>query len=221
MIQKVLIAEDHENASISLQITLPNLGITTIDTVAYCDEALTRIESSLHQNIPYDLLITDLHFVPDHRQQKISGGINLINAARKVQPGLQILVFSAEGSPVIIKSLFDKNEIDGYVRKARRDTEELKIAIQTIKQNQRYIPQELINIMRQQNSFQFTDHDLTIIKLLANGTPQKNIPDFLKKNNIRPTGLSSVEKRLNLMRETLKMSKNEQLVSFCKDMGLI
>jgi two-component system capsular synthesis response regulator RcsB len=30
-----------------------------------------------------------------------------------------------------------------------------------------------------------------------------------------------VEKRLNLMRETLDFTKNEQLIAFCKDMGVI
>ena len=221
MIQRVLIAEDHENANISLQITLSDLGIRDIDIVAYCDEAVQQIKKNVNSNTPYDLLITDLHFVPDHRPQQIAGGVDLISAARKIQPELRILVFSAEGNPVTIKALFEKSEIDGYVRKARKDTEELKMAIQTIAQNRQYMPQQLISMIRQQHSFQFTDYDLTIISLLANGTQQKNIPEFLKKNNIRPAGLSSVEKRLNLIRETLKMSKNEQLVSFCKDMGFL
>jgi two-component system capsular synthesis response regulator RcsB len=50
---------------------------------------------------------------------------------------------------------------------------------------------------------------------------QKEIPAYLQENNIRPSGLSSIEKRLNLMKEVLDFSKNEQLVAYCKDFGII
>ena len=41
------------------------------------------------------------------------------------------------------------------------------------------------------------------------------------ENKIRPSGLSSIEKRLNNMKNVLEFSKNEQLVAYCKDMGII
>lgn len=221
MIQKVLIAEDHESANISLQKTLHELNILDVDIVYYCDDALQKIINNCETKQPYDLLITDLHFEPDHRTQQITGGLPLISAVKKVQPDLRILVFSVESKPAVINMLFDTHEIDGYVRKARHDSQELKTAITKISQNERHIPQHLVQIMRRQHSYQFTEFDITLISLLAEGVPQKNIPFYLQQNNIRPWGLSSVEKRLNHIRETLQLYKNEQLVVFCKDMGII
>lgn len=221
MIRKVLIAEDHESANISLQKTLEELGIADPDYVYYCDDALHRIEKSKRDHLSYDLLITDLYFEEDYRVQKLAGGTELIEAARAVQPDLKILVFSAESKAAIIEALFNKHEIDGYVRKARNDAKELKQAIISIAQNQRYFPRYLTQLVRQKNAYAFTEYDITIISLLAEGMRQKDIPRYLQDHHIRPAGLSSLEKRLNHIKEVLEFSKNEQLVAYCKDMGII
>jgi two-component system capsular synthesis response regulator RcsB len=221
MITKVLIAEDHQSANLSLQKTLSDLSIIQVDTVYYCDDALQFVQRACQTKQTYDLLITDLHFETDHRPQQLLGGIELIGAVKEVQPDLKVLIFSAETKPSIIKMLFNDKEIDGYVRKARNDSDELKAAIATISENRRYIPRLFTSILRQNNSYHFTDFDITLISLLAQGIPQKNIPDYLKQNNIRPSGLSSVEKRLNHIREMLQIYKNEQLVIFCREIGVI
>ncbi|MBD1365387.1 toll/interleukin-1 receptor domain-containing protein [Mucilaginibacter sp. ZT4R22] len=67
----------------------------------------------------------------------------------------------------------------------------------------------------------FTTYDLTLISLLSQGFMQKGITAVLKEKELGPAGLSSVEKRLALIREALAFSKNEQLVAYCKDKGLI
>jgi hypothetical protein len=56
---------------------------------------------------------------------------------------------------------------------------------------------------------------------LAKGALQKDIPNYLEQLNLKPAGLSSIEKRLNLIKESLGFTKNEQLIAFCKDMGVI
>ncbi|RZK34376.1 MAG: response regulator, partial [Pedobacter sp.] len=75
--------------------------------------------------------------------------------------------------------------------------------------------------LKQKNVFEFTDYDVTIITLLSQGTLQKDIPVYLQQHSIKPTGLSSVEKRLAAIRDSLDFSKNEQLVAYCKDFGII
>ena len=49
----------------------------------------------------------------------------------------------------------------------------------------------------------------------------RNIPDYLKNHDIKPSSLSSVEKRLSQLKETLDLKSNEQLVGFFKDLGSI
>lgn len=220
MIRKVLIAEDHESANISVRKTLEELGAET-DHVYYCDDALAKIINEKKAGRSYDLLICDLYFDEDDLPQKISGGGELITAVREVQPELKVLVFSAENKPAVIDSLFRNQNIDGYVRKARNDARELRTAFEKLSQNQQHYPKHLSDLIKHQHTYNFTDFDITVISLLAQGMPQKNIPDYLRQHKIKPSGLSSVEKKLNQIKAVFEFTKNEQLVAFCKDMGII
>ncbi|MFT4095157.1 MAG: response regulator [Niabella sp.] len=221
MIKKILIAEDYESANISIQKTLEDLKITHTDYVYYCDDALIRIQKAKQAADSYDLLITDLYFEKDHREQQLSNGAALIEAARKMQPELKVLVFSAESKPAIIDRLFHTLEIDGYVRKARGDVKELKTAINQIAGNQRYFPRLFIQQVKQKNAHEFSEFDITIISLMIAGKRQQEISDHLKKNNIQPSGLSSIEKRLTLIKEALNFATNEQLIAYCIKTGIL
>lgn len=221
MFKRVLIAEDHESASISVRKTLEDLGIASAEYTFYCDDALMHIKKNVNADQPYDLLITDLSFEEDHRPQKLSSGMELVSAVKLIQPSLKVLVFSAENKAAVVDTLFKELGINGYVRKARHDAKDLKLAIQAIYKNKIYLSEDLKQTIKQKNAYEFTDFDITIISLLSRGMLQKEIPAYLQENNIRPSGLSSIEKRLNLMKEVLDFSKNEQLVAYCKDFGII
>jgi DNA-binding NarL/FixJ family response regulator len=221
MITKVLIAEDHEIANISVQKTLEELCITDIEYVYYCDDARDRIFKTAGTDKSYDLLITDLYFEPDDRKFTLTGGTDLIVAVRKIQPDLKILVFSAESKPATIEMLYNKFDIDAYVRKARNDAKELRQAIGELSQHRRYFPRHIMLLINSKNTYEFSDYEIAIISLMAQGVKQKDIPFHLEKQQIKPSGISSIEKRLNQMKDTLNFTKNEQLIAFCKDMGII
>jgi len=221
MFEKVLIAEDHESSNISIRKSLEDFGVAGNDYVYYCDDALSRISHAIKCNSPYDLLITDLSFDEDDTPQKISSGSELIKAVKALQPGIKVLVFSAESKPAIIDQLFKDLDIDAYVRKARRDVTELKLAFEAISNKKKYLSAELRNSIQQSNTYEFKEYDIILITLLSNGMLQKNIPVYLKKKQIKPFGLSSIEKRLNYIKEALNFTKNEQLIAFCKDIGVI
>lgn len=221
MITTVIIAEDHQIVNRSIQVATEDFGIKEVDHAFYCDEALQKIILKKDKGVSYDLLITDLYFESDNQVQQINGGAQLITAARKEQPDIRVLVFSAEGRPQVIDELFKDLKIDGFVRKARNDSKELELALQAISENKVYYPRQLLLSKQARNSFNFTEYDITIISLLAEGMRQKDIPDHLKNNDIKPSSMSSLEKRLNHIRESLEFTKNEQLVAYCKDMGII
>ena len=132
-----------------------------------------------------------------------------------------ILIFSAENRPATIDMLFNNYEIDGYVRKARHDAKELKSALDALSKGQRYYPQALVQLVKKSNAYEFTEFDIKIIRLLSQGYQQNEIPDYLKQHNIKPSSLSTIEKRLNQIRDELGFSKNEQLVLFCKETGIL
>jgi two-component system, NarL family, captular synthesis response regulator RcsB len=221
MIDKIIIAEDHESANLSVQKTVEEMRIGHIDHVFYCDDALKKIELAKQKGHPYELLITDLSFEADGSPQKIDNGYDLIASARVIQPELRILVFSAEKGAAIIDKLFKTYEIDAYVRKARNDAKELKAALEALSKGRRYYPQTLARLIKQANTYEFTDFDINIIRLLSQGYHQNEIPEYLKRKNIQPSSLSTIEKRLSLIREELGFSKNEQLVLFCKETGIL
>ncbi|MBC7416893.1 MAG: response regulator transcription factor [Pedobacter sp.] len=221
MLKKVLIAEDHESANISVQKTLLDLGIIAPEYNYYCDDAFRQIEIALRERNPFDLLITDLYFDDDHRPQRLLGGAELIKKVKQLQPNIKVLVFSAEDRIAIIDSLFNDLNIDGYVRKGRHDAKELKVAIEAIGNGNKHLAANLKEQLKEKNSHEFTFFDITVLTLLSKGILQKDIPLYLQQNNIKPSGLSSVEKRLNIMKEVLNFSKNEQLIVYCKDFGLI
>lgn len=221
MFEKVLIAEDHESANISVQKTLDDLGINNKQYAYYCDDALLLLQKALTNNEPFDLLVTDLSFDEDHRPQNIKDGEMLIRAAKAIQPNIKVLVFSAENRPTQIDILFNELGIDAYVRKARRDAEELRKALAEIALNKKYKPATLRQEINKKNTLSFSKFDTTVISLLANGMLQKDIPLYLQKHDIKPSGLSSIEKRLNSMKETLDFTTNQQLIGYCKDLGII
>jgi two-component system capsular synthesis response regulator RcsB len=219
MFKKVLIAEDFESSATSVRKALDDLGIG-YQYVYYCDDALVRLKKALQVNEPYDLLITDLTFEPDGSPQSITTGQELIGAVRQLQPGLKTLVFSIENRVEVIEQLKNAG-INGYVRKARRDIQELQAAIKNIDQQRLHFPVELRQMIRQKNAHDFTKYDITLLKLVADGRSQKEIAAELEKNGIKPSGLSSIEKRLKLIRDAYGFSNNQQLIAFCKDTGTI
>ncbi|WP_326981623.1 response regulator [Chryseobacterium sp. MYb264] len=221
MFKKILIAEDHESISISVQKTLEELNIPTVDHVYYCDDALAKIQKSIRENESYDLLITDLYYEEDHHPQNIKDGKELVEEVRKLQPELKVIVFSAEYKSGVIYSLFNETKINGYVRKARNDSKDLKKAIASVYEDETYLSLDLKQDVKKLNSYEFTEYDIILVSLLSQGVLLKNIPVYLKANNIRPNSLSSVEKRLNSLKEDLEVTSNEQLIAFCKDLGII
>jgi two-component system capsular synthesis response regulator RcsB len=221
MFENVLIAEDHQRLNQSVQQTTKELGIVDPKYAYYCDDALLRLRHGIQEGKPFELLITDLSFDEDGRQQKISDGTGLIEAAKRLQPELKILVFSAESNPAVVDGLFKRLAINGYVRKGRTDASDLKDAIEAISKNKRYVPVEFRQAIRNTNTFDFTEYDIMILSQLAQGTLQKNIPDYLQQQGMRASSQSSVEKRLNQIRSALGFTKNEQLIAYCKDYRVI
>lgn len=221
MFKKILISEDHESINFSVQKTLEDLNIPNVDYVYYCDDALAKIQKSIRENDPYELLITDLYYEEDHRKQQIKDGKELIQKIKVILPSLKIIVFSAEHKSGIIDSLFREYEINGYVRKARNDSKELKKSIASVYINENYLSLDLKQEVKKLNSYEFSAYDITLVSLLSKGILQKNIPVHLQEKDIKPYSLSSVEKKLNSLKEDLEVSSNEQLVAFCKDIGII
>lgn len=182
MFQKILIAEDMDIINSGIKAELTKLTINEIDYVQYCDEALLKLKRAKLNHVPFDLLISDLSFNKDYKEQKINSGDELIKAVRKEFPNLKIVVFSVEDKPYRIQTLYNDHKINGYVWKSRDGLRELKKGIQKIYNSESfYISPHCANAISKSDVIEIVDYDIFLIKCLSDGYSQEQISDKLKE----------------------------------------
>jgi DNA-binding NarL/FixJ family response regulator len=222
MFHKVLVAEDLDSISISVDQALKELSVSKIHHSKYCDDALLKIKKAQLDNVPYELLISDLSFKADSRKTKLKSGEELIEAVKQIQPNIKIVVFSIEDKSFRIKSLFNNLGINAYVSKGRESIPELKKAIQGIfKGDTKIISPELSNILVNKALIEIEIYDIDILKLLSLGYTLEEISCSFKTKGIIPNGTSSIEKRINKLKTYFNASNNAHLMAITKDLGLV
>lgn len=220
MFKKVLIAEDIDSINIAVKQTLSELGISQIEYVKYCDDALLRIKKANQDILPFDLFISDLSFESDHREVKIKTGEEAIDAIRKIQPDLKIIVYSIEDKSFRIKSLFEKHQINAFVHKGRNSIEQLKAAIKNVYNDASYISSNLQHIFRESNTRDIDEFDVQLIKQLSLGISQDEMEAKFKELGISPSSKSSIEKRISKLKDYFKASNTVHLIAIAKDLGI-
>ncbi len=222
MFNKVLIAEDLDTISIAVVQALETLSITEIHHTKYCDDAFLKLKKALHDNVPYDLVISDLSFKIDHREDKLTSGEELIEAIKKVQPNIKTIIFSIEDKSFRIKSLFNNLGINAYVCKGRDSIQELKTAITRIYNNETLaVSNEIALALRDKTLFEIESYDISLLKSLSKGLTLEDIGSEFKVSGIHPNSNSSIEKRINRLKIYFKASNNVHLIAITKDLGLV
>jgi two-component system capsular synthesis response regulator RcsB len=222
MFEKVLVAEDFDSISITVGKALEELSVSEIHHAKYCDDAFLKIKRALRDQAPYDLLISDLSFKTDHRENKLTSGDELIAAIKKIQPDIKIIVFSIEDKSFRIKSLFNNLGIDAFVAKGRNSIPELKKAISGIFNDETtIISSKLSYALREKSLIEIETYDIEILKLLSKGHILDEISSEFKTLGIIPNGSSSLEKRINRLKIYLKANNNVHLIAIAKDLGLV
>ncbi|MET1258129.1 DNA-binding response regulator [Flagellimonas sp. DF-77] len=221
MFKKVLLAEDFqgENHGIVEQLR-DKLKIGALQEEYYCDKAHTRLKVALKEGAPYELLITDLNFVPDHTDRNVTSGYELIAVARALQPDLKVVVYSVEDNPVNIDTLFKEQQINAYVCKGRHSLNELIKAVQEVFHNRTYFSPK-INLNANENVFELDAFDLDILKDLANGLTKKEISEKLKKQNISPNSESTIDKKVSRLFDEFEAKNTNHLIAKLIKLGKI
>jgi two-component system capsular synthesis response regulator RcsB len=224
MFRKVIAAEDFDSVNIALEQVLNELEVPQIAQAKYCDEALLKIKKAQLDQQPFELLITDLSFKEDHRAEidTLKSGEALIDAVRKLQPELKIIVLSVEDKPYRIKNLFSDYAINGYILKGRNSIPELKKAILAIYNGEDKILSPVISHVLKDNSvLEIEPYDRQLLKYIASGLQQEDIAQQFKNAGIKPSSTSSIEKRINKLKICLKANNNVHLIAIAKDLGLV
>lgn len=222
MFTKVLIVDDIDFNDIAATQVLTALHITNVDTAKYCDEALLKIKKAQQDKNPYQLLITDLSFKPDHRQEQLKSGQDLIQKVKQLFPDIKIIAFSIEDKSFTIKTLFDTYHIDGYVLKGRQSMVELTNAIRTIwNTKDTFIAPELQYLLKDTTVNEIDNYDIKILECLAQGIPQEQIEARFKTEGIKPSSKSTIEKHINKLKVYFQANNTTHLVAITKDLGII
>ena len=221
MFTKVLISEDMEDINKGVYASLCELGVKDIKQVQYCDDAYLKIKKGVLDDEPFQLLITDLSFKSDYREQRFPTGEALIKILKQEHPQLKIIVYSVEDRLQKVRTLISECKIDAYVCKTRRGLSELSKAIYAVFNNRLYLSPEVQQAINTKQNLEIDDYDIALLKHLSNGLSQEEISVYFKTKNIAPSSLSSLEKRLNKLRIEFKANNAIHLVATVKDLGLI
>lgn len=221
MFQKILLAEDFDTINIAIAGALEKLAIPVTDQSAYCDEAFLKIKKAVQDQEPYDLLISDLSFKPGFGFSRIKSGIELIAAAKACDANLKVIVFSVENRVHPVKHLIEDLEIDGYVLKGRDNISEIQKAIRTIYDGGRYLSEEVNALLQNKSLNEIDAFDLRLLNLLASGHKNKDIAASLLSQGIIPNSESSVEKKINRLKNVLGANTTGQMLLLAKDLGLV
>lgn len=222
MFKKILIADDIDSINLGIKSLLEKDTSIEIDHVRYCDDALLKIKKALKGGAPYELLISDLSFKQDHRDVKLAGGEELIEAVRKEQPQIKIIAYSVDERNFRIKSLFGTFGVNAFVSKGREGSAELSSAIKVIyNSDTRYISPHLSHLLADSSALEIDENDLQVLKYLSKGLGQEEIAKVLQELKRPSASLSSVEKRINKLKIIFRAKNLAHLVSITKDMGLI
>ncbi len=222
MFKKILLVEDIDIISQGLTAKIKQeLGVIDVVLTQYCDDAFLKFVKAEKDQEPFDLLITDLSFKKDYRKNAISSGEQLIKKLRDQNYNVPIIVYSIEERSTMIKKLLDWYGVSAYVLKGRSSIKSMIYALNAVKNGESFISAELAAAFRKKEIFTFEEFDAILLRQLSRGNTQEEISVLLKEKSISPSSLSSIEKRLNRLKEELKAKTTIQLVANAKDLGLI
>lgn len=221
MIRKILIAEDIDSINEGLGKHLRETFDLEIVQAKYCDEAYLKIKRALLDGTPFDLLLTDLSFKEDHREAKLLNGEMLVAKLRGENITIKTIMYSIEDRPYRVKNLVNTLKLDAFITKGRNSISEISTAIQAMIDGQDITSKMPASLNSEDDVSDLDDYDIMLLSKLADGLSQEEIGNLFRSQGIKPASLSSIEKRINKLKISLKAKNTIHLIAIAKDMGMI
>jgi two-component system, NarL family, captular synthesis response regulator RcsB len=221
MYSKIIVAEDFDTVGIGLDIVLKQLQGAVVEHAKDCDQALLKLKRAQADGQPFDLLVTDLSFVPGSLRPNIADGEGLVAEARRLQPAIAVIVYSVENRLQKIRHLFETCGINGYVSKGRNSGSELLRAIAKVAAGEVFVSPEFSQVLKPAGVFEISHEDIALLKLLSEGYGFAEAGDQLRLAGQTAVSKSSIEKRVSRLKTFFNANNPIHLVGIAKDMGLI
>jgi DNA-binding NarL/FixJ family response regulator len=162
-----LIADDHWLVRQGIRHTLSELGdeVTITEAASYAD-----VLSLLRNNAKFDLLLLDLS-MPGMSYDE---GLEEI---RQIAPSVPLVVVSGADDPITIRQLISAGAA-GFIPKSE-PPKILLSALQLVLSGGIYVPTMALATVTQEETLHLTDRQMQVLKLLAEGAPNKTIANEL------------------------------------------
>ena len=218
---KVIVAEDFEDSKTGVTTSLEKLGVASISQTSFCIDAYLQIKKAIQEKEPFELLITDLEFTEAFGKNEIPNGETLIEKVKKLQPEIKVIVFTGNGKQSIIKSLMNDLKVEGHVCKGLSGIRELSKAMDKVSTGQTYTCPVTQALLEQKHVLQIGEYETHLMRLLANGIKQVDIPEYLKQEGVSPNSMRTVEDRISKLKDHFNATTTTQLVHEATKLGLL
>ncbi len=224
MIQKIkiLMIDDHpmiiEGYQNTLLFTKKEHQELKIDIANNCDEAISLMDKSIENEIPYNVLFVDIS-LPPSTDGKMTSGEDLAGYARKILPQAKIVILTMFNEPFRIHNIIKTIDPEGFLIKSDLTSSELASAFQAVLNNPPFYSGTVNSFIRKAitSDIVIDEKNRKILHLLSQGVKTKNLASHL---NI---SLSAIEKRKKHLREIFEVTdgQDETLLDEARKRGFI
>jgi len=219
---KILMIDDHpmiiEGYQNTLQFTKKDTQELDIDIANNCDEALEYMNTSIENNIPYDVLFVDIS-LPASTDGTMSSGEDLAEYARENLPNAKIIILTMFNESFRIHNIIQTINPEGFLIKSDLTSSELASAFQAVLNNPPFYSGTVNSHIRKTLTSKMVvdEKNRKILYLLSQGVKTKNLASHLD------ISLSAVEKRKKQLKDLFLVDdgQDETLIIKARKKGFL
>ena len=219
---KILLVDDHQLIIEGILSYLKDIDNLLIETANSCDEAFSKIKSSLHST-PFHIVFTDLSFDNNKDNVVLDGGESLIKAIQQEEIDIRTGVITGHSETNRVFNVIHNLNPSAYLLKGNCNTDELTFAIQKMLKGEAYYTHEIHQklLKRALVEIQMDEVAIQILKELPKHAKISNLEGCIKKADGSLVKVRSIEGKLAKLRTDLQAHNNTDLVLKAKELGIL
>lgn len=219
---KILMIDDHpmiiEGYQNTLLFTKKDSQELIIHIANNCDEAVSYMNKSVENGLPYDVLFVDIS-LPPSTDGVMSSGEDLAEYARTILPNTKIIILTMFNESFRIHNIIKTIDPEGFLIKSDLTSSELASAFQAVLNNPPFYSGTVNSHIRKAitSDIVIDEKNRKILHLLSQGIKTKNLASHLD------ISLSAIEKRKKHLRDLFSVNdgQDETLIKNARKEGFV